>query len=176
MLALGWCFIFLCIFPEELRTKKGFVKTNDIDVQFFVHFGTLCLCVVLLADNQEIIHWDVACMVQNILYWCQYMSWCAYLLWYQTLHSTLQIGVALPQCWCQQIARHGNSFLYIWAPPVVIDWPPLSHSLSVSVCLSLCISLSVWRRQRSRLVKVYFRAWSRNTLCQSGKVCLLCGD
>ena len=31
------------------------MKPNDVDVQFFVHFYTLCLCV-RLAGNQEITH------------------------------------------------------------------------------------------------------------------------
>ena len=41
----------LCL-PEELRMKV-FGEKMMFDVQFFVHIGTLCLCV-LLASNKEI--------------------------------------------------------------------------------------------------------------------------
>ena len=34
------------------------MKINDVDVKFFVRFRTLCLSV-LLADNQEIIHYVI---------------------------------------------------------------------------------------------------------------------
>ena len=33
--------------------RKIFRENNDVDVKFFVGFGTLCLCV-LLADSNEI--------------------------------------------------------------------------------------------------------------------------
>ena len=56
--------------PEELRTKN-FRENNDVDVQFFVCFGTMCLCV-LLADNQEIIRegkvYALECIFRSLVF------------------------------------------------------------------------------------------------------------
>ena len=54
---------------EELRMKKAFgnIFNNAVDLQFFVRFGTLCLCV-LLADNQYIINaWCIQGMPCSIV-------------------------------------------------------------------------------------------------------------